>query len=493
MKELTEDQLLANEIEQVYRQFMHMPNRHSYTVSTLWVLHTHLRDSTGKFLPYITPRLYYGSKLPGCGKTLATELTVKMSHNGEIVLEPTPPSITTMMNQDLSTLGFDEIDTYFGRGRGKDSMRAILNGGYKFGAKVTRQRGDETERLNSHGPICLNGKNANLFLTHENFGTLRSRSICIILDEKPIGAQVSRFSPERHDVRLNATMKRAKRWGLLNARAITSIPEDGLMPEKIANRAEELWTILFRIAHHLGDNWPAKCEAAARAFVLGEWEDDTPCVSPAEELLICVRKCFRDGETFLPTGEILNRLEKLETEDQPSLMREWDGVSEKAASMGLASAMAIFEIEKVRMRQGGTADRGYTLASLCTNRTNLNEPYQPDAGVPTEERNERENAMGTSRRGGDNQDRVPTDTRRAARQPGRVRVPENSHLRLADPSNAAVDANRATVRSPRRAYTVVSTVSPRKRNQWLTSGTRAAQPRSRTLKTKSAGSNSPNA
>jgi hypothetical protein len=324
-------------------------------------MHTHLRDSAGKFLPYITPRLYFGSREPGCGKSLATELTTKMSHNGEIVLEPTPPSMVTMMNQDMATLGFDEIDTYFGRGRGRDAMRAILNGGYKYGAKVTRQRSDETDRLNCHGPICLNGKNANLFLTHDNFDTLRSRSICIILDQKPVDSWVDRFNPELHDGRLFGLMKRLKKWGLVNSRVITSIPVDGLMPKRIANRAEEIWTVLFRIADHLGDTWPARCESAAKAFVLGEWEDDTPCVSPAEELLNCVRNCFH-GETFLSTGEILNRLEKLEDEDKPSIMREWG--NEKAASMGLSNALSVFGVEKVRMRQGSTADRGYTLDSI---------------------------------------------------------------------------------------------------------------------------------
>lgn len=361
MKQYSSDQLLANEIEQVFRQFMYMPNEHSYTVSTLWVMHTHLRSAEGTFLPYITPRLYFGSKMAGCGKSLATELTTKMSHNGEMVLEPTPPSITTMMNQDLSTLGFDEIDTYFGRGTGRGSMRAILNGGYKKGSFVTRQRADECDRLNCHGPICLNGKNANLFMTSEKFETLRTRSISIILEMKPANYEIDRFNPEKHDAMLRDYMLRLKKWGVANARSIISISVDDVMPKAIANRAEEIWTVLFRLAAFLGGEWAQRCEAAARAFVLGEWdEEDVPCVSPAEELLANVRACFLDSDEFLPTAVMLDRLEEL---PQPtSLMEMWD--TERSATMGIARGLAVFGIEHVRQQREGVQVWGYTRESL---------------------------------------------------------------------------------------------------------------------------------
>jgi len=361
VKEYTQDQLLAIDVEQVYRQFMFMPNDHSFAVSTLWVMHTHLRNSDGRFLPYITPRLYFGSKIAGCGKSLATELTTKMSHNGEMVLEPTPPSVTTMMNQDLATLGFDEIDTYFGRGTGRGSMRAILNGGYKRGSCVTRERLGESERMNCHGPIVLNGKNANLFLTSERFETLRTRSIPIILEQKPVGYDVARWNPEVNDARLHALMRRLRKWGMINAPTIIAIPVDGLMPAKIANRAEEIWTVLFRIAAHLGGDWPARCEAAARAFVLGEWEEDeTPNVSPSEELLTSVRTVFDAADEFLSTTTILDRFEELP--QPPSLMDEWD--TERAAEMGLARCMALFDIERERRQADGVQERGYSRVSV---------------------------------------------------------------------------------------------------------------------------------
>lgn len=359
MKELTADQLLAAEVESVFDQFLYLPHRHASAVMTMWVFHTDLRNSDEEFQPYVTPRLAFLSKQAGAGKSLATELVTKMSYNGEMVLEPTPPSITTLMNIDHATVGFDEIDTYFGRGSGKLAMRAILNGGYKRGSSVTRQRSDVADRQNVYGPIVMNGKNANMFLTHDNFETLRSRTISIVLEPKPRDFYVDRFNPEIYDARLNGLMKRLRRWGVNNYRAVLSIPIDGLMPDRIANRAEEIWTVLFRVAEHLGGQWPQRIEEAARALVLGEWEsEDEQVLSPAEEVLSGVRAVFTDDDEFLPTTTILERLFEL---PQPiAMVDEWALVPERAQMMGLARTLGLFGFESSRRQIDGEQARGFS-------------------------------------------------------------------------------------------------------------------------------------
>ena len=241
MKEYTNDQLLANEVEETFRQFMHMPNEQCFTVTTLWVMHTHLRSVTGSFLPYVTPRLYFGSNLAGCGKSLATEITTRLSHNGRMIVEPTAPSVTTLMNQNRATVGFDEIDTYFGRGTVKQSMRAILNAGYKRGGDVTRERSDETVFLNCHGPIVMNGKNAMLFMNSDKFETLRSRSIPILLERKPSAAYVDRFNPEVHEARLDGLMKRLKYWGLVHASTIEPWGLTNMSPAMLVGSVPAAW------------------------------------------------------------------------------------------------------------------------------------------------------------------------------------------------------------------------------------------------------------
>lgn len=355
MKEFTSGQLLAREVDGVFRQFMHMPNEHAYTVSALWVFHTHLRTADGMFCPHITPRLAFLSKDPGCGKSLAVRLVTTLSHNGERALNPTAPGMSTLLNEALATIGFDEIDLYFGRGHGRSDMRTVLNGGFERGATTIRERRGTTERTNIHGPIVLAGKNANLFLTSEQFDTLRSRSIAVVLKAKPTGTGVERYRPQLHEERLKGVAARLARWGKLHTPAILSIPLDGLMPEEIQNRREDIWTELFRIARHLGDEWPARVELAARAFELGEWGEEQAPASPSEELLAAVREVVGDDK-FMPTHEILLLLETLDT--PPSIMREWsDG--ERAKEMGLSRNLLLHGVAPRRVTHEGGQVRGY--------------------------------------------------------------------------------------------------------------------------------------
>lgn len=361
-KEVTPEQKLANAVEVTFREFMSFPDEYAYTASVLWVMHTHLRTVTGEFLPYITPRLYFGSNKAGCGKSLATELATRMSYNGRLIAEPTPPSVTTMLNVDMATPGLDEIDLLFGTGRGKGQMRTILNSGYKKGALVTRQRSDEVDWQNCHGPVAMNGKNANRFLNHPNFETLRSRSISIVLERKKPGAYVNRWDPEVHEGRLHGLMGRLKQWGLANGRDIVKINVEAIIPPEIDNRDREIWKVLFQVSEHLGGDWPQRCELAAKAHVLGDHQliTDHENVDPYEELLTNVKACFADDESFLSTVDILDRLDELEEPTQ--LRNEWVGF--KGATMGLSRGLSVHNIKHVRVSRDGDQCWGYTRRGL---------------------------------------------------------------------------------------------------------------------------------
>lgn len=351
---------LAREVEGTFRQFLHLPNQHTFTVSTLWTLHTHLRDVEGRFLPYITPRLVYLSKAAGAGKTTALELTTYLSHNGEMVIDPTPPSIVTLIDSNRSTLGFDEIDLYFGRGSARSSMRTILNGGYKRGAYVTKRRNDETVRENIHAPVAMAGKNATSFLTLERFDTLKSRSHCIIMEPKPSDVETDYFDEEVHLPRIRHLAERLKRWGLQHGRGITS--SDPQIPREIHNRNREIWKVLFQVAGHLGEEWPQRCEEAARAFILGEHDEShAPMESPADELLKWTRAVFSPEEDALPSVEIVGRL--LDLPGEHWWQREW--ATERSATMGLARQLSIHGITHSKLYIEGSTPWGYTRADLC--------------------------------------------------------------------------------------------------------------------------------
>lgn len=352
---------LAREVEETFRQFLYLPNEHAYTVSTLWTLHTHLRDVEGRFLPYITPRLCYLSKAAGAGKTTALEITTHLSHNGELVIEPTPPSVVTLIDSCRATLGFDEIDLYFGRGSTKSSMRAILNGGYKRGTFVTKRRNDETVRENIHAPIAMAGKSANNFLTLERFETLKTRSHAILMEPKPADAETDYFDEERHLPTLKNLADLLKKWGLQYGAAICS--SDPSIPSAIHNRNREIWKVLYQVAQNLGEEWPRRCDDAARAFVLGEHDETyTSFETPAEEMFRWVRAVFSPEEKALPSIEIVGRLMSLPGPHW--WQREWVNASEQYVTRRLAAQLGIFLIEHKKIRVGEETRWGYTREDL---------------------------------------------------------------------------------------------------------------------------------
>jgi hypothetical protein len=356
---VTRDQQLLAEVEGAFRAFMAFPHEHAFTVATLWVAHTHLQPWSR-----ITPRLYYGSKQAGCGKTMAMELTTLMSLNGEVVIEPTGPGLISKIHNDHATVGLDEIDLFFGtRGTARSKERAVINGGYKRGATVDRERQDETEKRNIHGPMVLAGKNAHKFLTAESFETLRTRSIPIILERKPAGLKLAKYRSDIHEDRLRGIARRMARWGQHNGRHITSLDVEKLLPAGIDNRDAEIWTVLFQIAAFVGGDWLDRVIAAARALVLNQWGDDeSPVLSPADELREAALGAFQPGEAFLPVSELVRRVRAVPGWWQ----REW--TSPKGAAMSLAAELGTFRVEGTRAYvdtpEGRRQVRGYALADL---------------------------------------------------------------------------------------------------------------------------------
>lgn len=355
---------LLAEIDDSLKQFMHMPSEHCFTVCSLWVAHTHLRDHNHRFLPQRTPRLYFGSKEAGAGKTLAMELVTMMSHAGVIHVNPTQFALVTSINIEHGTNGIDEIDRFFGtRGTAKADITTVILAGYKKGAFVTRQRNDDLEKQNVHGPMVLAGKNLNRFLTSDAFETLRTRSIAVPLARKPNGTEVDKYNSELHEPRLRSLSHRLQRWGLRNGQEIVRIDvTDQIDLIGLDNRDEEIWSILFRIAEYVGGNWPQRIESAARALVLGEWEQDSaPVQSPAEELREAALLAFGDDE-FLPTRILISRI----LEDAPSNVwykREWR--NPMAAAKGFARTMGnVFAIEASREYVDGKQERGYSRDSF---------------------------------------------------------------------------------------------------------------------------------
>lgn len=362
MKELSVGQKLVRQTESVFREFVYFPHEHAYTVASLWVPHAALRDTSGRFLPFATPRLPFVSDVPGCGKSVAAELTIRMSVAGEIIGNPTTPGFTMLTHQGCATVCLDEMDILFGpRGNKREELKGLLNLGYRRGATTGRERNGALERLNVHAPVVLAGKNAERWLTDAaSFGALRSRSITVVMTPIPDDVEEpTEFEPEIHGWRLEQIRDRWKFWGRKFAVEVCSEDVDDLIRAAgLRGRDREIWRILFRVAQHVGGEWPARCTAAALAFVRNEWGADelAELMSAEDRLLSAVRGVFRSGEEFLPTTAVLARLGALP--EAPAVMAGAEG--EKASQMRLSTTLRdCFDIQKAKRSHGGRQVWGY--------------------------------------------------------------------------------------------------------------------------------------
>jgi hypothetical protein len=368
---MTESQQLAAETERVLKDFLYWPTIHHYTTGALFVAAASLRDSNGDFAPYAIGRPIFISNDPETGKSLSTDILCGLIPGGKSILNPTSHGIAQLINMG-GVPGIHEIDKKLGmRGaRNQDTMSIIL-GGYTKGQSIVQQRSDTLDEVYISGPMILNGNNASMIMHSEGYAPFRSRAHVFLLSVPPKDHFLHTFNPEIHDDKIRGLRKRWQRWGVGTHRAILGIDVDDIIDPRIKNRQRQIWTILYRVAEYLGGEWPARCQAAARAMALGEYgEDDTPTLSPADELLMWVRGVFQDDETFVPTREIVKRI--MTIPDGMWWQREWK--NPRAASMGLAGILEMWDIHPERQTYLGTQERGYALDNL----DNLDHPDDVD-------------------------------------------------------------------------------------------------------------------
>lgn len=120
----------------------------------LYALHTHTfvmqKDDETKVVtlspssPRTTPYIYITSRDPGAGKTRLLELLHEIVRLPQMSAGMTGPTMFRMVESVKPTLILDEVDTIYS-GAKDESLRGVLNSGYKHNGKVART--DEKSEL----------------------------------------------------------------------------------------------------------------------------------------------------------------------------------------------------------------------------------------------------------------------------------------------------------------------------------------------------------
>ncbi|UHQ19186.1 DUF3631 domain-containing protein [Lysobacter sp. KIS68-7] len=359
LRQATAGAELLDEAEQFVRRFCALPTSADYVAVTLWAAHSHLAQHL-----HTSPRLALLSPEPGSGKTRVLEVLNLLVRAPMFAFGASAAAIFRSMGAGPVSLLFDEVDTIFGSTGKNDThedLRALINVGYKRGAKVPRCVGPkhDVHHFDVFAPVALAGL-GNLP------ETVLSRALIVKMRRRAPSEPVEPFRERVHEPQGHAIRDRLALWAETVGSIVGAAYPD--LPPGVTDRVAELWEPLIAIADEVGGAWPERARAASVDFA----ERNAQSVTLGVRLLADIRLVFATAD-FLPTAELLARLtgeasygrdgagDELSLNDAP-----WaDLKGAPLDARGLARMLRRYDIAAERTRPDGKNQvRGYRRATF---------------------------------------------------------------------------------------------------------------------------------
>jgi Protein of unknown function (DUF3631) len=332
---------LLEEVVRFIRRYVVLDPEAAHLLA-LWVLHTHAFEAA-----VTTPYVRVHSAERESGKTRLLELLALLVRRGWLEINPTAAVVFRGIDAEAPTLLLDEIDQMaFGDRR---DLLAVLNAGYKIGAKVHRVEGDRTRVLRAFDVFCPKA------FAGINDGslpdTLRSRSVHVRLERRLPDDEIERFhhrvvEPEAEELR-----ERIEAWALANLDALIDGEPD--LPDELSDREQEVWEPLLAIADLAGGGWKKRARDAAKTLAKAKGRIDE---SRGVLLLGDIRRVFKDkGVERIFSGDLVNALNAIEESG-------WGGWHDGSGMRtdDLARELGRYPISPQKLRIGDHSRRGYT-------------------------------------------------------------------------------------------------------------------------------------
>ena len=316
---------------------------------TLWAAHTHVCTETRT-----TPRLILESMMPGSGKTTTLEHLQRLTYSPVMAASVSSAALLArLLAKGPRTILIDEADRNLDeRDPDAKELLAIINSGYKAGATrpvlvPVKEGGWEAEEMPTFGPVVMAGNNLNLP------GDTRSRAIRVLLMPDIDGAiEDSDWEDIEED---------AERLGVALAENLDAAREQIKaarpdLPEGCRGRMREKWRPLARVADVAGGDWPEtvrKLIVRDMAEAAAEAADGVAKRPPAYVLLEDLRDIWDQGEAFLPTSVILDRL----AERRPDYWGEASTYGKRITAQRFSRMVT--QAGKIHSDRDATRQRGY--------------------------------------------------------------------------------------------------------------------------------------
>jgi len=399
---------IIDRIEQFLRRFSTLPEDGYYLVIALWIVCTYLWPDFDAF-PYLT----ITADTKRSGKTRLAELMSFCCSNPRNFGAMTPASLFRSIEHEKPTIFFDEAEVL--SGESANTMRAVLNVGYRKGQTIPRVIGGQVKEFNTYCPKVF-------ILIGDVYDTLKDRSVIV---------RCRRGEPRERFVYENAKaegelIRQEIDDALAGGRAIQELYANHKGLEFLTDRDEEVWTPLFCVCEMLA---PSRLEQLTRQAVdmatektwesrryvnLRKMEDEAQEEEYAERLLCDVHdvlvkhkrshghapliakrvvialpaleqtKVFtigRGGRTFgqLPTVDLLKALHDMPTapwrkyqSDRASgtahtpgvLSEKWKKLTGGLTATNMARMLSRFGVKARVLRFGTSTVRGYRLGDV---------------------------------------------------------------------------------------------------------------------------------
>ena len=319
------------------------PDTSALDIMALWAAASHVTDKDGVLAFYSTPRIAFVSDEPASGKSAALELLELLCPRAERLTDPTAPAMLELIAQHRATLLVDEVDLLFGSGNSAKAVRAVINSGYRRGAKVARVKGPQ----DTFAPVALAGL-ASSFMANPVLEPTRSRCIIVHCRRPSPGVRPERYREQLH-AGLGALAGRSlAQWAAANVMTIaTQSPE---MPEGLDGRQEDIWQPVISVADVAGGRWPGAARAACRQYTAGGQAAAEPEMPPRMRLLAGIRAVWPDGADRMSSKALMEALCALPGAPWSVIWTPFQMLSEVPAMLG---------IEPVKVRVDGKPVQGY--------------------------------------------------------------------------------------------------------------------------------------
>jgi hypothetical protein len=338
------------------------PSVQAQIATALWVAHTYLLDHFET-----TARLVIKSPEKQTGKTRLLECLDLICKDAVVTGNISPAAMARLINDRQPTLLIDEIDTIFGeKAAAHEDTRAILNSGYRKGAKYIRCVGGGNNtviELPSYCAVAVAG-------IGEPPETIGNRAVILNMRRKTQAETVQPFYGWLAYPRGDAIRTRLENWAVEVSGWIFAehTDPDGSvyrempqMPEGISDRQHDIWLPLIGIADLAGDEWGEMARNACTVLSVEQTAEDAEA-GQVLRLLRDIRTVFdTDGRSRIFTAQLVSLLCKVPES-------EWAAVEYGQPVLNahkLAHMLTPYRITSVRWRDAdGGQQRGYSRASF---------------------------------------------------------------------------------------------------------------------------------